>query len=209
MTQDQPRNEDEALNRAASLLVQALRELQQTGAADEARRELAQSRLALEQLAHRLELQLAQEQEQRLVLAGQLTGLATALDRLVTHLQGLSTLMADLLERLAEPPAATPPTASEPTFPAGGEGVSLTLSAVPGFQVLMDIQKALLTLDQVAAASVERFQEGDSRVQLQLRAPMTAADLAEALRVASGHAFAIEEARPELLRLRLKFVPTG
>ena len=209
MTQDQPRNEDEALNRAASLLVQALRELQQTGAADEARRELAQSRLALEQLAHRLELQLAQEQEQRLVLAGQLTGLATALDRLVTHLQGLSTLMADLLERLAEPPSATPPTASEPTFPAGGEGVSLTLSAVPGFQVLMDIQKALLTLDQVAAASVERFQEGDSRVLLQLRAPMTAADLAEALRVASGHAFAIEEARPELLRLRLKFVPTG
>jgi hypothetical protein len=174
-----------------------------------ARQELADSRSALEQLARRLEQQLAQEQEQRLALAGQLTGLAAALDRLVTHLQGLSQLMADLLERLAEPPPLHAPAAAEPSFPAGGEGLSLTLSAVPGFQALMEIQKALLSLDEVAGASVERFQEGDSRILLQLRAPVTATSLADALRAASGYALVIEESRPELLRLRLKVVPTA
>jgi hypothetical protein len=70
----------------------------------------------------------------------------------------------------------------------------------------MDIQKALIALEQVAGASVERFQEGDSRILLQLRSPLTAADLAHALTSATGHQIAVEESRPELMRLRLKIV---
>ena len=70
----------------------------------------------------------------------------------------------------------------------------------------MDIQKALLTIEQVSGASVERFQEGDSRLLLQLRAAITAGDIAGALGHHTGHAFAVEESRPELMRLRLKIV---
>jgi hypothetical protein len=94
----------------------------------------------------------------------------------------------------------------EPTFQPGGEGVALSLSSVPGFQALMDFQKALNAMEQVNNASVERFQEGDSRIQLQLNAPLTAEAIASTLTSTTGHACVIEEARPELMRLRLKVV---
>lgn len=212
MTQRQPSPAEEIVSRVASLLAQALTELQQQSpawaAAEAARQELAASRAGLQELASHLERQLADEKEQRLVLANQLTGLAASLDRLVDHLHGLSQLIADLLERLAAPaPAASPP--GEQPFRPGGEGVSLTLTGVPGFQALMDTQKALMSLEPVGGASVERFQEGDSRILLNLRAPITATELADALRKATNHAFIVEESRPDLLRLRLKIVPAS
>ncbi|MPZ49807.1 MAG: hypothetical protein GEU75_11035 [Dehalococcoidia bacterium] len=203
--------DDEATRRAAGYLAQALNELQQ--AADTRSGEMA-SRAALQELAQRIERQLAEEKEQRLLLASQLTGLASSLDRLVTHLHGLSDLMADLLERLAEPtpintPTPAPAEPTEPSFLPGGEGLSLLLSAVPGFQALMDIQKALMAIEKVSGVSVERFQEGDSRLLLHLSAPITAGKLASALRDATGLAFVVEESRPELSRLRLKIVPAA
>ncbi|HEY7466052.1 MAG TPA: hypothetical protein VIB47_05110 [Dehalococcoidia bacterium] len=203
-------NHDDAVSRAAGLLAQALNELYQAAAAEAgvSREDLAESRAALQALAQRLEQQLAEEKLQRAQLAGQLTNLAGSLDRLVNHLHGLSQLMAELLERLAAPgeAAAAAVAVAEPTFQPGGEGISLNLSSVPGFQALMDIQKALLAMDQVAGASVERFQEGDSRVLVQLRNPITANELASALSRATGHQFAVEETRPELMRLRLKLL---
>jgi hypothetical protein len=204
-------NHDDAVSRAAGLLAQALNELYQAAAAEAgvSREDLAESRAALQALAGRLEQQLAEEKLQRAQLAGQLTNLAGSLDRLVNHLHGLSQLMAELLERLAAPAESSDagPVAAEPTFQPGGEGISLNLASVPGFQALMDIQKALISLDQVAGASVERFQEGDSRVLVQLRTPVTANELAAALTRTTGHQFAVEEARPELMRLRLKILP--
>lgn len=207
MTLSNSRPDDEATRRAALLIAQALIELQNGSSASQ---ELASSRAVLQDLAQRMELQLAEDREQRLALAGQLTNLAGSLDRLVGHLQGLSQLMGDLLERLAQPgpiaPVATLAAIPEPTFRAGGEGVSVTITGVPGFQALMDIQKALIALDQVDSASVERFQEGDSRILLQLRGPLAAEAIAGALRAATGRAFVIEESQPALMRLRLKLV---
>jgi hypothetical protein len=212
LTSDRTPSEDEALNKAASFLAQALRELQSERDGG-AQRELSESRQAIEQLTARLEQHLAQEQQQRAVLASQLTGLAGALDRLVSHLGGLSQLMADILQRLAETPAQTPPAVTapgaEPSFPAGGEGISLTLLGVPGFQTLMDIQKALTSLDQVASASVERFQEGDSRILVLLSAPATGNELASGIHHGTGQTIVVEESRPELQRLRLKVVPSS
>jgi len=208
VTLDQPRP-DEAIDRAAAHLARALSELHDAAAAraGAARADLEASRAALDGLARRFEQELQAEEEQRRRLGEQLTGLAGSLDRLVDHLQGLSQLMADLLERLATPTPSGPPLApAEPAFTPGGEGIGLTLVAVPGFQALMDLQKALMAMDQVESASVERFQEGDSRLLLHLRAPVTASDLAAGLRQATGHALVVEEARPDLLRLRLKIV---
>ncbi len=180
--------------------------------------ELASNRAALQELAASLERHIADEREQHVSLAGQLTTLAGSLDRLVNHLQGLSGLMGDLLSRLAEPapvaapaepepPVVTAP--SEPPFQPGGEGVSLTVISVPGFQALMEIQKALTVLAQVSHASVERFQEGDSRLLIALTAPMTATEIVTALINATGHAMTVEDSKPELARLRIKVVPSS
>ena len=142
-----------------------------------------------------------------------LGALAGSLDRLVTHLEGISLLMSDLVGRLgapgAAPQAAEATDTGEPPFRPGGEGISLGIGDVPGFQVLMDIQKALIAMDAIAGASVERFQEGESRILLQLRQPVTASALAAALHRSTGHATVVEEAQPEALRLRLKVLPAG
>lgn len=204
--------EEPSYDRAAAHIAKALSEIERAAAAravagNEA---LAGATERILDITQRMQQDLEEEKSQRAVLADQLTNLASSLDRLGAHLQGLSQLLADLLERLAEPtpltPTLTPPPPAEPTFPAGGEGVSLSLAGVPGFQALMDLQKALIALEQVEGASVERFQEGDSRILLQLRGPVTAEALAEDLRSATGHNIVVEESRPELLRLRLKIV---
>ncbi len=208
MTQGESHPQDEANQRAALLIAQALAELQQ--ASRDQSPELAASLSISQDIAAQIERQLAEEKEQHAVVAGQLTTLAGSLDQLVSHLQGLSQLMADLLQRLAEPkPDASPSTTAEPSFQVGGEGVSLIISGVVGFQALMEIQKALKGLESVAHASVERFQEGESRLQLSLLAPVTATSLLEALNGVTNQSMTLEESQPELARLHIKIVPTA
>ena len=92
---------DDAVERAARLLAGALSELQSTASNDaHIRDELARNRDSLEALTQRIDMQRAEDKEQRGLLAGQLTNLAGSLDRLVGHLDGLSHLMAELIERL-------------------------------------------------------------------------------------------------------------
>ncbi len=206
MTQSQ----DDAIARAARLIAGALSELTTASQENSALvDEVGRNRIAIEALSQQMEQRFAEERQQRTMLADQITNLAGSLDRLVTHLEGISMLMSELVERLAtpsEPEAPVPSEPEEPLFRPGGEGVSLAIGAVPGFQVLMDIQKALMGFEQVSSASVERFQEGDSRIQIHLRDAISGSALANALGGATGHAFAIEESRPELMRLRLKIV---
>ena len=79
----------------------ALNELQSAASNDAGiRTELAQNRERLEALVERIDLQRSEDKEQRVLLAGQLTNLAGSLDRLVDHLDGLSHLMAELIERM-------------------------------------------------------------------------------------------------------------
>jgi hypothetical protein len=204
----------DAISRAAAHIARALYEMQTLDDARNApvRDEVARSSAVLEQLAGRIEASLAEDKEQRHVMAGQLSQLAGSLDSLVNHLQGLSHLMADILERLAEPMPApeeesAPEPPSEPTFSPGGEGVTLTVANVPSFAALPEIQRALLAIDQVTSASVERFSEDEARLVLQLSASITASEIGDALHRSTTHRFVIEEARPELLRLKLKIVP--
>jgi hypothetical protein len=210
---EERQTDGDAISRAAAHISRALYEMQTLDDARNApvRDEIARNSAVLEQLADRIESSLAEDREQRHVMAGQLSQLAGSLDSLVNHLQGLSHLMADILERLAEPIAAPEETApeapSEPTFSPGGEGVTLTIANVPNFAALPEIQRALLSVGQVSSASVERFSEDEARLVLQLTAPMTSSEFTDALHHATTHRFVIEEARPELLRLKLKIVP--
>ena len=59
----------------------------------------------------------------------------------------------------------------------------------------------------MTSASVERFSEDEARLVLQLNASITASGIEDALHRSTNHRFVIEEARPELLRLKLKIVP--
>jgi hypothetical protein len=94
----------------------------------------------------------------------------------------------------------------EPSFAPGGEGVDVSIAAVPGFQGLMEVQKALVTLPQVQSAAVRRYQDEEAAIQLILRQPMSATQIAEAVSGATGKQLIVDDARPELLRLRLRFL---
>jgi hypothetical protein len=94
---------------------------------------------------------------------------------------------------------------AEPQFAAGGEGIQLLISAVPGFQGLMEVQRALTHMPAVEGASVERYLDGEARIVLLLREPLTARRIADGLAEYIGEPLLIEEARPEALRLHLRF----
>ena len=107
------------------------------------------------------------------------------------------------------PPVGTPPQEkeelAEPQFAAGGEGIQLLISAVPGFQGLMEVQRALTHMPAVEGATVERYLDGEARIALLLREPLTARRIADGLAEYIGEPLTIEETRPEALRLHLRF----
>lgn len=107
-----------------------------------------------------------------------------------------------------EVPAAAAPSREqeppEPQFAAGGNGIQLLISAVPGFQGLMEVQRALTHMPAVEGASVERYLDGEARIILLLREPLTARRIADGLAEYIGEPLTIEEARPEALRLHLR-----
>ena len=148
--------------------------------------------------------------EERRLLADQVSTLGQTVQQLGERLDDLDRLMRES----RGPPAfeARPgrrvPAAEEAKdiFAVGGEGVQLAVSAVPGFQELMELQRALMRLPAVERASVERYFDGEARVVLLLREPLTASDIVDAIREAAGYQLAVEETRPEALRLRLRFL---
>jgi hypothetical protein len=155
-------------------------------------------------------------------LSEQVRTLTEAVQRLERRLDELPKLAVPSGPAQA-PPAEAPPEAglakaptveappekkegpAEPQFPAGGEGIQLLISAVPGFQGLMEVQRALTHMPAVEGASVERYLDGEARIVLLLREPLTARRIADGLAEYIGEPLTIEEARPEALRLHLRF----
>ena len=155
-------------------------------------------------------------------LAEQVRALTEAVHRLERRLDDLPKLAIPSGPPQAPPPEAPPeigPTEApaaeeppaereeppEPQYAAGGEGIQLLVSAVPGFQGLMEVQRALTHIPAVEGASVERYLDGEARISLLLREPLTARRIADGLAEYIGEPLAIEEARPEALRLHLRF----
>jgi hypothetical protein len=69
----------------------------------------------------------------------------------------------------------------------------------------MEVQRALTHMPAVEGASVERYLDGEARIVLLLREPLTARRIADGLAEYIGEPLTIEEARPEALRLHLRF----
>jgi len=139
------------------------------------------------------------------------------LTRLVEHTEQLAERVSELavaVASLAQRQAAAPPQTNvkpqlpqmEASFAPGGEGIDVTIADVPGFQGLMELQRALVRLPQVQSAAVRRYQDDAAAIQLVLSQPMTASAIAEGITAATGKPLAVDEARPETLRLKLRFV---
>jgi hypothetical protein len=138
------------------------------------------------------------------------------LTRLVEHTESLAVRMAalsDAVAALAEARAAQPAPAAkpqlpdmEPSFAPGGEGIDVTIAAVPGFQGLMELQRALVHLPQVQSAAVRRYQDDEAAIQLVLTQPMTPSAIAEGVTAGTGKRIFVDESRPDALRLRLRFL---
>ena len=142
------------------------------------------------------------------------------LTRLVEHTESLAERMSAMTDAvaalaesqaaLAQPPAPEPPKPQlpemEPSFAPGGEGIEVTIAAVPGFQGLMELQRALVRLPQADTAAVRRYQDDEATIQLVLSRPMTASVIAEGVSAATGKQIVVDEARPDSLRIRLRFL---
>jgi hypothetical protein len=200
MTNETPGDQSEAIDRAARII------------ADSLARGLMEA-----------EVILAADREQRSQqippqVIDTLERFSSVLTRLVEHTEQLAERMTELTEavgaiaetRMQEPaPPAMPPAPTpelEPSFAPGGEGIDVTISAVPGFQGLMELQRALVRLPQVQSAAVRRYQDDEAAIQLVLSQPMTASGIAGGVTTGTGHRIFVDEARPEALRLRLRFL---
>jgi len=148
------------------------------------------------------------EQDRR-SLTEQVAALARALERLEHRLDDLSRAALESsrvpITVAVEEEAPPPPEETEPAFAPGGEGLTLAISAVPGFQGLMEVQRALTRISAIEGASVERYFDGEARIVLTLREPITADRLLEALTQATGQQLQLEESRPESMRMRVRF----
>lgn len=189
-------NPDDAADRAATIiarsLAQGLMEAEVIIAAD---RE-ARSQALPPQLVETLER-----------FGAVLTKLVEYTEQLGGRVNELTDAVAALSEQAAQRSGAKPQLPEmEHTFAAGGEGIDVTISAVPGFQGLMDLQRALVRMPQVQSAAVRRYQDDEASIQLVLVEPLTASAIVEGLSESTGQRLVTDEARPDALRLRMRFL---
>ena len=104
----------------------------------------------------------------------------------------------------SEAPKQEANAADAPRFAAGGRPVTVVIANIPGFQDLMDMQRALNALQESVEASVTKFADGEASFELELRDPASAGQIVGGLCEISGRRLVIEEASPDERRMRLR-----
>jgi hypothetical protein len=170
--------------------------------------EMAELKRSLGEILHRFDLALDHLGIEAKRLSNESSALALMADKLQMRLEQLHrALNGDYHEAPRERAVAPePPVPTEPQFRPSDQGINVVIGNVPGFQGLMDVQRALESLPEVEKASVLNFRNDEASLQLVLRNPITARQLVDALAQATGAELLIEESRPEAQRLRLRFV---
>jgi len=189
---EQPQSQQEATDRAARIIAQALMEAEVVLAAE---RE-ARAQAVPPQLVETLDR-----------FGDVLSKLVELTERMHDRIGELGAAVQALGE--ARPVAAAseaPAVPAEPSYAPGGEGIDVAIASVPGFQGLMEVQRTLVRMPQVQSASVRRYQDDLAAIQLVLSQPMTAAAIAEGVSAGTGRQLVVDEAAPEQLRLRLRFL---
>ena len=137
-------------------------------------------------------------EKNRRVIIDQLSTLSQGLERLERRLDDVTSVAGGTNPpAVAGTPASTEePVETEPTFQPTEGGLVLAISSVPGFQGLMEVQRALTRLPAVEGASVERYFDGEARIVIMLRDAITVKHLVETLTQATGQQLQIEESIP-------------
>ena len=182
--------------------------LQQTLARFESMpQELAELKRALGEVFHRLEDAIDHLGIEARRLSNEASALSLVADRLQARLGDLGRSLGQERPHDWSQPAPQPPASEEPQFRPSDRGVSVVLAAVPGFQGLMEVQRALSRLPEAEGASVVAYRNGEASLEVMLQAPLSARRIVEELRESTGQQLLIEEARPDAQKLRLRFVP--
>jgi hypothetical protein len=142
--------------------------------------------------------------EQLGIRARQLAELAARLEEDVARMQAVIAAVPGAQEGAA----ASPAPAAQYISP-GDRPMALIISGVPGFQGLMDSQRALNALPAVQAASLASFRNGEATLQLYLSAPISAGEIIDTLRDAADRAPELEAISPEERLIRLRFSETA
>ena len=191
---DTPQSQQEAADRAARIIAQALMEAEVVLAAE---RESRQPQLP-PQLVETIDR-----------FGDVLARLVETTERLSDRVHELGAKLDALAEKtqVTEQAAATGTSSSAETpYAPGGEGIDVTIAAVPGFQGLMEVQRTLVRMQQVQSASVRRYQDDQAAIQLVLSQPLTASAISEGVSAGTGRQLVVDEATPDQLRLRLRFL---
>jgi hypothetical protein len=171
-------------------------------------REVQELKRALGEVLHKFQDALDHLGLESKRLSTEASALALMADRLQARLSDLERAMsgAPAYRTDAGQPVDVEPEPSEPQFRPSDQGVGVVLAGVPGFQGLMDVQRALSNLPESEGASVVAYRNGEASLQLVLNHPVSARSIIEGLERATGEQLLIEESRPEAQRLRLRFV---
>jgi len=197
MTNDTPTNSgasERAARIIAEALAQGLMEAEVLIAADRAAR------------AQQMPPQLIETLERFSAVLTRLVEFTEQIGVRINELTEAVNVLADLRAQAPAPAMKPQLPEMEPSFAPGGEGIDVTIGAVPGFQGLMELQRALVRLPQVQSAAVRRYQDDEAAIQLVLQQPMTASAIAEGLTGSTGRTILVDESRPDTLRLRLRFL---
>jgi hypothetical protein len=174
--------------------------------------EMSELRTALSEVLHKFEFALGHLGIEAKRLSNESSALALMADKLQMRLEDLQrTLNGDALQQPSSILRPTPREDSidesgEPQFRPSDQGVNVVLASVPGFQGLMDVQRALTGMAESDGASVVGYRNGEASLQLTLRRPVSTRRITDALAIATGEELLIEESRPDAQRLRLRFV---
>jgi hypothetical protein len=197
MTNDTPANR-ESTDRAAEIIAQALAQ-----GLMEAEIILGAER---ETRAQQVPPQLIDTLERFSSVLSRLVEFTEQIGVRVNELTEAVNVLAEMQAQQAQPAAKPQLPEMEPSFAPGGEGIDVTIASVPGFQGLMELQRALVRLPQVQSAAVRRYQDDEAAIQLVLQQPMSASAIAEGLTAGTGRTIFVDESRPDQLRLRLRFL---
>ncbi|MEX1253198.1 MAG: hypothetical protein WEE64_02540 [Dehalococcoidia bacterium] len=172
-----------------------------------ASQELSELQRNLQALTGRLEEALARLAKEIERLAAGTVHLSQLVERLESQPVAPAAPAPALDEAVPSPAALVAvPAAQEPRFQPGEQALGVVIGAVPGFQGLMDVQRGLSGLPAVAGAPVRRYKNGEALLEVALREPVSVTQIVQKLETTTGRTMLIEEAHPESLRLRLRFV---
>lgn len=133
----------------------------------------------------------------------ELSRLEERIDALAAAQEALALRLDELADRLAAVESrGERPSEGQPA-PSTSHTLEIVVTGVPGFQGLMDLQRALANLEGVRAAPVRGFQGDEATLDLTADVPITPDALAGELRAAFGRPVEVVDASTMPIRLRI------